>query len=167
MSDFPDFEWPTDPEIQAVLEELLMAQLSGLAKPEYPGAGEIAKKLAKGTAVLTTTQAEEIWHGGLGNFIEYDRNPGEGVGVIKMRMKFDVWRSQQLLGVLQGLNEKAVEAAAKAEARRLKIYGALQFCEDNIDEPEPAATGTSTSSRASRSTRRTSERDRPTSPTTS
>lgn len=82
--------WPENESVQGVLRDLLLAEAD---ERRHPGAGGIADKLVTGEEVLTTPQAEEIWRGGIGNFIKVDRDPPDGVGVISLQLRPDVWSS--------------------------------------------------------------------------
>jgi hypothetical protein len=56
----------------------------------YPGWKNIANKLIESGSCITTSQATNIWHGGIGNFIN-TKDFEEGEGVVEMTFDLDTF----------------------------------------------------------------------------
>lgn len=112
----PKDTWPRNPNHHDALYTILKAE--NQVDRRYPGADQIARKLSRGERVRTTIQAEDIWTGGPGNFLQKEADP-EGVGTIIMQLDPTIWRSLWLQGALENLVAGAKERMLEKE-RALK-----------------------------------------------
>lgn len=123
--------WPKATQHHGLLASLLVAE-ANLGR--YPGAEEIASRLAAGDTVLTTPQATEIWQGGFGNFIAVNRKPERGIGVVEIRLSIDVWHSVYLQEKLEHINAQEESELVHAKLRADTSRSALEMVSARVRE---------------------------------